>query len=95
VLHHGEGTLEFAFSLSESLRKQGLKVVMHAGGGSFKSQMKKADASRAWLALIVGEDELRAGEISVKALRSSGEQMRIGRARLVEEFAATLKKVRA
>ena len=95
VVHQGEGTLEYAFSLADALRSAGHAVVLHAGGGSFKSQMKKADASGAWLALIVGEDELRAGEVSAKALRRTEEQRRISRGRVVEEFAATLQRVKA
>jgi histidyl-tRNA synthetase len=95
VVHQGEATLEYAFMVADALRSAGHSVVMHAGGGSFKSQMKKADASGACLALIVGEDEVRAGEISVKALRSTGDQRRIGRGRVVEEFAATLQRVKA
>ncbi len=95
VVHLGEGTLEYAFTAADALRCAGHAIVLHGGGGSFKSQMKKADASGAWLALIVGEDEVRDGEISVKALRSSGEQRRIPRGRMVEEFAATLQRVRA
>ena len=93
VLHQGEGTLEAAFAVADTLRVAGHSVVMHAGGGSFKSQMKKADASGASLALIVGEDELRAGEITLKALRSTGDQQRVPHGRVLEEFAATLKKV--
>ncbi len=94
-VHQGEGTLEYAFAVADALRSAGHAVVLHAGGGSFKSQMKKADASGAWAALIVGEDELRAGEISVKALRQTGEQQRIGRGRVLEEFAATLQRIKA
>jgi histidyl-tRNA synthetase len=98
VVHQGEGTLETAFVVADVLRGAGHAVVMHAGGGSFKTQMKRADASGAWVALIVGEDEVRAGEISVKALRTGGDergdQRRIARARVAEEFAAILKKVR-
>jgi histidyl-tRNA synthetase len=95
VVHQGEGTLEAAFTVADALRSAGHVVVMNAGGGSFKSQMKRADASGACLALIVGEDEVRAGEISVKALRRTGDQLRIGRGRVVEEFAATLQRVKA
>jgi len=95
VVHQGEGTLEYAFAAADALRSAGHAVVLHAGGGSFKSQMKKADASGAWVALIVGEDELRAGEISAKALRRPEDQRRIGRGRVVEEFAATLQRVKA
>ena len=94
VLHQGEGAAEYAFALADALRTAGHSVVLHAGSGSFKSQMKKADASGAWLALVVGEDELRAGEVSVKMLRKSAEQQRVGRARAVAEFKSLLQKAR-
>jgi histidyl-tRNA synthetase len=76
VLSQGEGTLDAAFRLAQELRERGLHVILHAGGGSLKSQMRKADASAARFALILGEDELRAGEVSVKALRSDAAQTR-------------------
>jgi histidyl-tRNA synthetase len=65
----------------EALRAQGLEVIQHAGGvdgpGSFKSQFKKADASGANFALIFGEEELAAGEVTLKALRDgTGAQTR-------------------
>jgi len=88
VVHSGEGTLEFAFSLSESLRQQGLKVLMHAGGGSFKSQMKKADASEARIALLIGEDELKAGKVTVKPLRTGEPQVQVA----VADLATTIKE---
>jgi histidyl-tRNA synthetase len=87
VLHQGDGTLEYAFALAESLRSQGLKVLLHAGGGSFKSQMRKADGSGAAYALIVGGDELAAGEVSVKPLRTDQPQSRVKR----DAVAAALK----
>jgi histidyl-tRNA synthetase len=79
VIHQGEGTLEYAFGLAEELRTQDLRIVLHAGGGGMKSQMKKADGSGALYALIVGEDELKAREVSVKPLRSGGPQLRLAR----------------
>lgn len=79
VIHQGEGTLEYAFGLAEELRAQNLRIVLHAGGGGMKAQMKKADGSGALYALIVGEDELKAGEVSVKPLRSGGPQLRLAR----------------
>jgi len=94
LLHQGEGAADHAFALADALRSAGHAVVLHAGGGSFKSQMKKADASGAWLALVVGEDELRAGEVSVKMLRKSAEQQRVARARAVEQFNAFLQKAK-
>src|SRR6478735_26154 len=62
-----------AMTLVEALRAAGLQVTMHAGGGSFKSQMKKADASGARFALILGEDELAQGAVTVKNL-ADGQQ---------------------
>ena len=53
----------------EALRSAGADVVMHSGGGSFKSQLKKADTSGARYALIFGDDELAQGMVTVKALR--------------------------
>jgi histidyl-tRNA synthetase len=84
VVYQGEGTLEYALDLAEELRRLGHRIVQHAGEGGFKSQMRKADASGARYALIVGEDELRAGEVSVKPLRESGEQRRVARGRVAE-----------
>lgn len=45
------------------------RIMMHCGGGSFKSQLKKADKSQAAVALILGEDEVRDGTIVIKHLR--------------------------
>jgi histidyl-tRNA synthetase len=61
-----------AMPVLEALRAQGLAVQMHAGGGSMKSQFKKADASGARFALIFGGDELARGMVAVKALRDAG-----------------------
>jgi len=77
LVHQGEAADKFAMAAAEQLRDQGLHVLLHCGGGSFKSQMKKADASGARYALIVGDDEASAGEVSLKPLRDLGEQMRM------------------
>ena len=68
-----------ALRLAESIRDELLekKVVVHCGDGKFKSQMKKADASGADLALILGEDEVAAGTVGIKLLREGGEQSTI------------------
>jgi histidyl-tRNA synthetase len=91
LLHQGEGALEQAFALGEELRAAGFAVVLHAGGGGFKSQMKKADASGASLALIVGADELVAGTVSVKPLRDARPQQQIPRAALAARLPDILK----
>jgi histidyl-tRNA synthetase len=82
LAYQGTGTLEHAFALGEELRAAGFGVVLHAGGGGFKSQMKRADASGAAVALIVGEDELAAGTVAVKPLREAREQQAVPRGEL-------------
>ncbi|WP_298289348.1 histidine--tRNA ligase [Thiomonas sp.] len=55
----------------EALREAGVQVQLHMGGGSMKSQMKKADASGARWALVFGEEELRQGQVGLKDLRGA------------------------
>ncbi|HEY8857759.1 MAG TPA: histidine--tRNA ligase [Rugosibacter sp.] len=69
LVHQGEAAGRFAFRIAEHLRSSGYAIQLHCGGGSFKAQMKKADASGAPLALIVGDDETAANAVSVKQLR--------------------------
>jgi histidyl-tRNA synthetase len=71
VLHQGGATQARAFLVAEQLRDAGLDVILHAGVASLKSQMKKADASGAQYAVIVGEAEAAAGAAAVKALRAA------------------------
>lgn len=89
IAHSGAGTQAAAFTLAERLRDGGFATLMHCGGGSFKSQMKRADASGAMVALILGEDEVAAGEVTFKPLRG-GEQMRISLDDVGEHLAAML-----
>jgi histidyl-tRNA synthetase len=64
-----------AIAVVEALREKGVSVLVHSGGGSFKSQLKKADASGARYALIFGDDEIAQGVVTVKSLRDgSGSQ---------------------
>jgi len=74
LVHQGEAAGRFAFRAAEALRSAGFAIHLHCGGGSFKSQMKKADSSGAQIALIVGDDEAAANEVSVKLLRSGFDQ---------------------
>ena len=73
----GEPAQHFALIAAEQLRDAGLQLVLHSGGGSFKSQMKKADASGARFAIIIGEDEVNAGVVSLKPLRAQAEQISV------------------
>jgi len=70
VVHQGDEAQRRAALLAESLRDAGMSVIVHAGAASFKSQFKRADASAASIAVILGGDELAAGVASVKMLRA-------------------------
>lgn len=75
----GEQAKTVAFQLAEQLRSEipVLKLQLHCGGGSFKSQFKKADKSGAGMALIIGDNEVEEGVVNVKWLRSDIEQKTI------------------
>jgi histidyl-tRNA synthetase len=88
VLHMGETPAAIARRVAETLRDHGASVVVHAGGGSLKSQMRKADASGARLAIIVGDDEANSGTVAIKHLREGGDQASVPVADIVARFAA-------
>jgi histidyl-tRNA synthetase len=77
LVHQGEAAACFAWEVAEQLRDAGLRVLFHCGGGSFKSQMKKADASGARFAVIVGDHEAAAGRASLKPLRELKDQVQV------------------
>ena len=77
LVNLGEHAERLAPQVAEQLREAGVSVALHAGGGSFKSQMKKADRSGARFALILGDDEAQAGEITLKPMKGGGEQQRL------------------
>lgn len=81
-----------ALGLSERLRDEmpGLRLVVNAGGGSFKSQLKKADKSGALFALILGEDELAQQIVAVKPLRHDDAQQTVAWDALSAHLAAHL-----
>ena len=72
LVHQGDAAYRLAFRVAEGLRDQGINVLLHCGGGSFKSQMKKADGSGAGFAVIIGDDEAATGEAQLKPLREQG-----------------------
>jgi histidyl-tRNA synthetase len=78
VLHQGGETLTTAMIISERLRSAGIDTILFCPPdgqlASFKSQMKKADASGAAFAVIIGPDELAKNEAQIKDLRASGDQ---------------------
>ena len=76
MIRVGETAEREGLRFAETIRNEvpGLKLQVNCGGGSFKSQFKKADKSGAEYAIILGDDEVSRGEVSVKSLRSEQEQ---------------------
>ena len=88
VVHQGEMAGEMASLLAEGLRDQGLSALLDCGGGSFKSQMKRADASGASFAVILGDNETSTGLATLKSLRG-GEQVSVP----VDELSEKIKQL--
>ncbi|HEX7455659.1 MAG TPA: histidine--tRNA ligase [Gallionella sp.] len=88
VVHQGELAGRLASQVAEQLRDGDLRVVLHCGGGSFKSQMKKADASGACVAVVIGDDEAQMNEVSVKPMQG-GAQVRVS----VKQLLATVNEL--
>jgi histidyl-tRNA synthetase len=63
---------------------------LHCGGGSLKSQFKRADRSGAELALVLGEAEWARGAVAIKPLRATGEQSEVARDALAARLRAML-----
>ncbi|GGX94177.1 histidine--tRNA ligase [Litchfieldella qijiaojingensis] len=86
LLGMDETATRAALLLGERLRDRlpACRLQVHCGGGSFKSQIKKADKSGARLALLLGEDELTHDQITLKFLREEREQQRVAQSELVE-----------
>ena len=82
----GENSTESALKLAYDLRAgvPGLRLHVNLNGGSFKTQFKRADRSDALLALVLGEDEIRNGQVTIKFLRSNEEQIKMGLDKAVE-----------
>ncbi|NNM51101.1 MAG: histidine--tRNA ligase, partial [Pseudomonadales bacterium] len=76
VLGQGDGFSGAALILAEKIRDglSGLRVLVHMGGGGFKSQFRRADKSGARFALILGEDEITSGRVTIKWLREERDQ---------------------
>ena len=81
-----------ALVVAEKLRnwRTGLRVVTHCGDGKFKSQFKKADASGAQVAVIIGESEIQAGTVTVKPLRGQSDQQTVNESDMADLLAQYL-----
>jgi histidyl-tRNA synthetase len=84
LVRQGIAAGRYGASVAEQLRDAGLAVILHCGGGNFKSQMRRADASGARYAVIVGDDEVGAGVVSIKPLREAAQQVRASVAEAID-----------
>jgi histidyl-tRNA synthetase len=84
IVHQGVHASEHAWRAAEYLRDANCRVILHCGGGNFKAQMKKADASGARYALIIGDDEALAQQVTLKSLREFTDQTRVDLNTVVE-----------
>lgn len=82
---------QYALQVAEQLRDAlpTLQIMMHAGGGSFKSQLKRADKSNARVALIIGETECESGCVTMKSLRNDQAQQTLSIEKLKTFFVET------
>ncbi|MCK9605193.1 MAG: histidine--tRNA ligase [Methylomonas sp.] len=90
LIRVGAAAEKAGLQLSEQIRDQidGLKLQVNCGGGSFKSQFKKADKSGAAFAIIIGDNEAQRGEAALKSLRVEQEQTTLSQAALLETLKA-------
>ena len=93
VVAAGDGAFAAGMKLAEQLRDviAGLKVELNLGGGSFKSQLKRADKSGAAYAVILGEDEVARNEAGLKPLRTGEDQTSVALDELANALAERLK----
>ena len=79
VITADENAYQHSLPRLDALRRQfpDIDIVQHLGGGSFKSQFKRADKSGAAWALVYGEAEVAAGQVTLKPLRAEAEQQTI------------------
>ena len=86
MIRVGEIAEREGLRFAETIRNvaPGLKLQVNCGGGSFKSQFKKADKSGAEYALILGDDEVSRGEVSIKSLRDGQEQQTLSQAQTIK-----------
>lgn len=89
-----EKAISAALTLAERIRDAlpEIRLLMHCGGGSFKSQFKKADKSGAEIALILGDNELIGQQIGIKPLRDNDEQVMVPWSDLVSRISQQLNR---
>jgi len=90
----GDGALGRGFEIAENLREAiaGIRIELNLGGGSFKSQLKRADKSGAEFALVLGDDEVAENRAGLKPLRTDQDQASVALEHLAAELAGRLQR---
>ena len=90
----GQAALVRGFEISENLREAitGIRIELNLGGGSFKSQLKRADKSGAEFALVLGDDEVAENRAGLKPLRTDQDQASVALEHLAVELAGRLRR---
>lgn len=83
AMHQGEGAALQVMQYAQALRAEGFNVLQHSGYQSLKAQMKKADGSGAHFALIVAQDELAEGKVTLKDMQGEKGQITVATADLI------------
>lgn len=83
AMHQGEGAALQVMQYAQTLRAEGFNVLQHSGYQSLKAQMKKADGSGAHFALIVAQDELAEGKVTLKDMQGEKGQITVAAADLI------------
>ena len=93
VIHSGGDTLPAAVKLAGELRNNGISCDIDPSGAGFKSQFKKADREKARFCAILGEDEFKSGDVTVKNM-ATGEQEKCSRAELINRIKSEINQTR-
>ena len=92
VVAVGDAALAKGFEIAETLREDidGIRVELNLGGGSFKSQLKRADKSGAEYAVVLGDDEVAEDRAGLKPLRTDEDQIQVRANQLAKELSGRL-----
>ncbi len=94
VVAVGDAALARGFEIAEGLREaiDGVRIDLNLGGGSFKSQLKRADKSGAEFAVILGDQEVAENRAGLKPLRTDEDQIEVNMDQLAQELSGRLRR---
>ena len=94
IMSAEDEVLAAGLKLAELLRDQlpQLRLMTHCGGGSFKSQFKRADKSGALFGLILGSEEVENQTVGFKSLRDKSEQETVSWSNIGEILAKNIQQ---